>query len=84
MTETQPPAYDPEHAPAEWQEKIIQKPAEVEHIWISEDPKHLMTEYGLRVIREKVNKHGSDWNKHSQYENRWERAECQIIGEFCL
>ena len=53
-------------------------------MWTSEDPKHLMSDLVHRVIRAKVNRHGSEWNRHSQYESRWEKAECDIIGEYCL
>jgi hypothetical protein len=71
-------------SPAEFHDRIILKPSEVEHVWSSDNPKQLMADMVTRLIRDKVNKHGSDWNRHSAFENRWEKAECQLIGEFCL
>ena len=49
-------------------------------MWRSDEPKQLMSEYAMRIVKDK----GSEWNKHSQWENRWEQAECAIIGEYCL
>lgn len=40
----------------------------------------MMSDFAMRLVKEK----GSDWNKHSQYEMRWEKAETDIIGEHCL
>lgn len=71
-----PPVYDPEVSPAEFHDKVILKPAEVEHVWNSDSPKQLMADMVNRLIRDKVNKHGSEWNRHSPYEHRWEKAEC--------
>jgi|LauGreDrversion4_2_1035121.scaffolds.fasta_scaffold2397015_1 hypothetical protein len=46
MTEQiQPPAYDPEHSPQEFHDKIILKPIEADYLWNSEDPKSLMTNF---------------------------------------
>ena len=86
MTDTAqlPPHYDPEVSPAEFHDKIILKPVEIDHVWNSDEPKQLMTDLVTRLIREKVGKHGSEWNRHSPYENRWEKAECALIGEYCL
>lgn len=75
-----PPAYDPEAHPAEFANKIILKPSEVEHVWQAADPKHIMSDFAMRLVKEK----GSEWNKYSQFEQRWEKAECDIIGEHCL
>jgi hypothetical protein len=72
--------YDPEVSPAEFADRIILKPAEVEAVWNSEDPKHLMADFVARNVREK----GSEWNRYSAFENRWEQAEFSIIGEYCL
>ncbi len=49
-------------------------------MWNAEDPKQMMSEFAMRLVKEK----GSEWNKHSQYEMRWEKAETDIIGEHCL
>jgi len=68
----------------EWAEKVFLKPAEVEHVWVADEPKALVTDMVARIIREKVSKHGSEWNQHSQYESRWERAEFGLIAEYCL
>jgi len=75
-----PPAYDPEHAPAEFAHKVILKPSEVETIWRSDEPKRLMSDLVMRIVKDK----GSEWNKYSQFESRWEKAECDLIGEYCL
>ena len=81
MTEQQlPPTYDPEVSPAEFADKPLLKPAEVETVWNSDNPKQTMTEFITRIIREK----GSEWNRHSPYESRWEKAECELIGEYSL
>lgn len=79
-----PHHYDPEATVADFSEKVILKPAEVEHLWNSEDPKKLMVDYVMRIVREKIGRHGSEWNRHSPFEQRWEKAECTMIGEFCL
>ena len=49
-------------------------------MWRSDDPKHLMSDFVMRIVKDK----GSEWNKYSQFESRWEKAECDIIGEYCL
>ena len=80
----QQPTYDPEHLVAEWVDKVILEPSEVEHVWNAEDPKQFMSDMINRLVKEKVGKLGSEWNRHSQYESRWEKAECTLIGEYCL
>ena len=39
-----------------------------------------MSDFVMRIVRDK----GSEWNKYSQFESRWEKAECDMIGEYCL
>ena len=68
----------------EWADKVFLKPAEVDLVWVADEPKALVTDMVARIIREKVSKHGSEWNHHSQYESRWERAEFGLIAEYCL
>ncbi len=59
-----PPAYDPEAHLAEFANKIILKPSEVEHVWQAADPKQIMSDFAMRLVKEK----GSEWNKYSQFE----------------
>ncbi len=49
-------------------------------MWRSDEPKSQMSDYVMRLVKDK----GSEWNKYSQFESRWEKAECDIIGEYCL
>jgi len=80
----QPPQYDPEQAVAEWADKVFLKPSEVEHVWTTDEPKQVMSDMVARIIKEKVSKHGSEWNRHSQFESRWEKAEFGLIAEYSL